>query len=142
MKKKIIISIIGLVLVLAAVGAVLWLQKDTDSTPITNVDANNFDKGSFDFENEETKVSGSFSEEDLNRIKNAFNDKELLDEAPGTSFNKNRALTLGDGQTYYLSDDGSCYVYWKNQKKYFQLSKAQFAIVERIIKEYGFDFSK
>ena len=138
MKKTITVAAICIILIAAVICAFFLIKNGFNKT----VDTSNYDKGSYDLKSEETAVSGELDEDSLLRIKNVFNGKELLREAPDASFNENRAITLGDGQIYYISDDGSGYVYWKNENKYFKLSEAQYGMIERVLKELGLNIAE
>lgn len=98
------------------------------------------DNGMAVFQYGDVNISKKISNEDLNAIKNIFDDKKLYKDSPSCGFNENISVVLDETQVFCIACDKCPIIYYKNEGLYFKLSEQENELVRNILIQYGFYF--
>ena len=104
----------------------------------TNV--NTINNGTVVFKYGEADISKKLSDEDLNTIKNIFNNKKLYKDSPSCGFSENIAVVLDGTQIFCIACDNCPIIYYKNEGLYFKISDQENELLRNILTRYGFHF--
>ncbi len=84
-------------------------------------------------------IDEKLSVEDFNVISRIFSEKQLYDEPPLCPVNDNVYVSLSE-DCFQISQDDCGTVYFKNEKKYFDLTDEEYEELKNILSRYGFIF--
>lgn len=134
MKRYLIISTVVLLIILIIGGEWLLMKSyRTDMSTINN--------GKVRFEYGDENILTDLSEEDLNTIREIFDDKKLYKDNPSCGFSESIAVLLNDdSQIFCIACDTCPIIYNKNEGLYFKLSDEENILLRNLLKKYGFYF--
>lgn len=134
MKRYLIISTVVLLIILIIGGGWLLMKSyRTDMSTINN--------GKVRFEYGDENILTDLSEEDLNTIREIFDDKKLYKDNPSCGFSESIAVLLNDdSQIFCIACDTCPIIYNKNEGLYFKLSDEENILLRNLLKKYGFYF--
>ena len=134
MKRNLIISAVALFVILVIGGG--WLLMNSNRTNMSTIN-----NGRVRFEYGDKDILTDLSEEDLNTIKEIFNNKRLYKDNPSCGFSESIAVLLNDdAQIFYIACDTCPIIYYKNEGLYFKISDEENTLLRNLLKKYGFYF--
>ena len=97
------------------------------------------DSGILNFIYGEQNINTEVKEDDLETIKEIFNNKILYSDNPSCGFSKNISVIIGN-KTFCFACDGCKIIYLLEENKYFSLSEKEYETLNQVLFSYGMYF--
>lgn len=128
MKKRIIISIISVVILIGG-----YFMLNILSPKISILDTN----ARLNYVYNDKNINVNLSADEIKTIKDMFNGKRLYNDNPSCGFTENVSISF-DGMIFCVACDTCPIIKWEN--KYFRISEEDREIINRIFEKYGGSF--
>jgi hypothetical protein len=134
MKRYLVISAVALLIILVIGGGWLLMKSNRNNMSTIN-------NGRVRFEYGDEDILTDLSEEDLNTIKEIFDNKKLYKDNPSCGFSESIAVLLNDdSQIFCIARDTCPIIYSKNEGLYFKISDEENTLLRNLLIKYGFYF--
>ena len=103
---------------------------------LVNID--NVNKGEAIFIHNDVSISHVLTDEEVKIFKEVFKYKLLYHDNPSCGFTDNISVRFDEALTFCFACDNCNGIYWKEKKKYFDLSDNEKIILHHMLEKYGF----